>query len=112
VQNEENLVGSLRELSPQSFWNGNGLHRDTEKGLGYVATFKDCVDNPIYGLRRHSDDGIASQSRGIDTEDAVMFVHQCAAGLAHVKSNIRSNEAINLSPAPGSPGAAETRDDS
>jgi hypothetical protein len=36
-----------------------------------------------------------------------MFVYQCAAGLAHVKSNIRSNEAINLSPSPGSPRAAK-----
>jgi N-acyl-L-homoserine lactone synthetase len=77
-----------------------------------VATFKDCVDNPIYSLCRHSDDGIACQSRAIDTQDAMMLVHQCAAGLAHVKSNIRSNEAINLSTAPGSPGAAKTRDDS
>jgi hypothetical protein len=59
VQNQENLVGSLRELSPQSLGNGNGLHRDTEKGPGYVAAFKDCVDNPIYSLCRHSDDGIA-----------------------------------------------------
>src|SRR5260370_5317079 len=42
----------------------------------------------------------------------MLFVHQCAAGLAHVKSNIRSNEAIHLSTAPGSPGAAKTSDDS
>jgi hypothetical protein len=77
-----------------------------------VTAFKDCVDNPVYGLRRYSDDGIARESRAIDTQDAMMFVHQCATGLAHVKSNIRSNEAIDLSPAPCSPGATETRDDS
>jgi hypothetical protein len=60
VQNQENLVGSLRELSAQGLWNGNWLHRDTEKRPRYVPTFKDCVDNPIYGLCRHSDDGITS----------------------------------------------------
>src|ERR1700756_5619669 len=111
-QNQKTVFGSRRKLRAQSLWNGNGLHRDTEKRPGYMAAFKDCLNNPIYGLRRYSDDGIARQGRAIDTENAMMFVHQRTAGLAHVKSNIRPNEAINLSPAPGSPGAAETRDDS
>jgi hypothetical protein len=60
VQNQENLVNSLRELSAQGLGDGDGLHRDTEKRPGHVAAFKDCVDNPIYGLCRHSDDGITS----------------------------------------------------
>jgi hypothetical protein len=59
VQNQENLVGSLRELSAQSLGNGNGLYRDTEKRPGYVAAFKDCIDNAIYSLCRRCDDGIA-----------------------------------------------------
>src|ERR1700758_289727 len=41
----------------------------------------------------------------------MLFVHQCAAGLANIKPNIRSNEAIHLSTAPALPGAAKTSDD-
>ena len=50
MQNQENLVGSLGELSAQRLGNRNGLHRETEKRPRHVPAFKDCVDNPIYGL--------------------------------------------------------------
>src|ERR1700756_3481915 len=60
-QNQKTVFGPRRKLRAQSLWNGNGLHRDTEKRPGYMAAFKDCLNNPIYGLRRHGDDGIARQ---------------------------------------------------
>ncbi len=77
-----------------------------------MAPFENGIHHSIDGRCRHGDDCVSRQRRAVDTQHATAFVHQRAAGLAYVELQIRTDKLIHLSTAPGTPTAAEARDDS
>src|SRR3974390_2560527 len=82
---------------------GYVLNRDPEVRLGYVPAFQQFTDDALDGFGRQGDNRLPREHGSIDPNQLTAAVNQRATGLAGIKTDIGTQEATNLTSAPGLP---------